>query len=827
METLLRELRFAIRNLARRPGFAATVIGTLTLGIAATTVVFSLVAGSLLRPPPFLGADRLVVLYRTASQGEATPRLTRWSYPRLTELARTARSFEAIASFGPNEINLGGGGEPERVTAEVVSASYFPLLRVGATLGRTFAAEEDSTPGTHPVVVVGHELWIRRFGADTGMLGRPIRANGELVTVIGVLPPGFRGLTGKAELWVPRMMAPKLTYQGYLTSEENFISVAGRLREGVTLAAARAELETVGNRIATAFPDEENTPTRWSATAVPLGEARVDAGNRRALLFLFGAVGFLLLLACTNVAGLGLAQSISRRHEITVRLALGASRRVLARQLMTESLVLGLTGGALGALLAAYLVRAVRLPSPPPSAGNMYGAVGDFGAAPMDGAVLGFSLLASLVAVMLSGLVPAIHAGRADLALELKDRTASTGGSRRLGGRLQSSLVVAEVALALVLSIGGGLLFKSLQRLQGHPVGVDADQVLTFRIQPSDVRYPADRAPELLDRVVAAVEAVPRVRSVTVDACAPLGTTCANSTLYIVGRPEPAPDQAPPVMRHYVAPGHFTTLGIPVLAGRAFTADDRADRPNVAIINQTAANRFFPGQSPLGQRVWFGGGSRFSHRDSSATIVGVVGDVSYGSIERGPVPSVYTPYRQFSYAQRMVMARIDGDPMSRAGAIRGAVAGVDDLPIFDIRPLSDRLGDAWARTRFAARLMGGFAALALLFAVGGVYGIVTQSVNQRTRELGIRTAVGATAADLRRLVVGQGVALAAWGVAIGVLAALALGRLMGALLFEVSPADPTVFVALAAASIAAAGLASYLPARRAAAVDPVISLRAD
>lgn len=806
METLVREVRFAIRSLARRPGFAATVVATLALGIAGTTVVFSLVSGALLTPPPFEHPDRLVLVYRTAAEGTGAPRLTRWSFPRLTQLRRSARSFEALAAFGQSEFNLALGREPERVGAEQVSAAYFSILRARPALGRLFRADEDSTPGTHPVAIIGHDLWVRRLGADTGIVGRSIRVNSELLTVIGVMPKGFDGLTGHAELWVPEMMAPRLSYREHLTTDQNFISVIGRLRAGTSVEDAKRELAVLGTRIAAELPDQDEAPATWRATAIPLAEARIDPNNRRALGVLFAAVGVLRLLACTNVAGLGVAEAVSRRQEITVRLALGAGRTRLIGQLLTETAVLGAAAGGLGTVVATYLVRVIPVPTPTPGPANRYGAVGTFASSSVDGTVLGFAVLASVVAILISGLIPAVYAGRTDLASELKDRT---GAGRRGAGPVQAGLVVIEMALALVLAVGGGLLLESLRRLQAYPLGIDPEPVLTFRIQPSDVRYPSERAPELLDRVLAAVRGVPGVRLASVDACAPLGVSCANSTLYVVGRPEPAPDRAPGIMRHYVGPDHFATLGIPILSGRPFALDDRVGRPNVAIINQTAARRFFAGEDPLGRRIWFGGGSRFDRPDSSATIVGVVGDVPYGSLERGPVPSVYTPYRQFTYAFRTVMVR------------------VDDLPIFEVRPLTERLGDTWARTRFIARLLGSFAVLALLLAVGGVYGVVSHSVNQRTREMGIRSALGATANNLVRLVVGQGVRLAAWGIGIGAFTALALGRLIGSLLYGVQPTDPVVFGGLSLVLAGAAGLASYWPARRAAQVDPVVSLRAN
>jgi putative ABC transport system permease protein len=827
MEPWWRDIRIAARSLARTRTFTLTAVVTLALGIAANTAVFSLAYGTLLRPLPFTDPGRLVVVYRTAAEAGRGTLHRRWSYPRLQALRRSARSLEPIAAFGRSDWNLGGdGADPERVPGEPVSASYFAALGTTPVLGRVFSPEEDSTPGTHPVALVSHALWLRRFGGDSAILGRAIRVNQELLTVVGVMPPRFGGLTGRAELWVPQMMAPRVSYANHLTTDQNFISVVARLRPGVTLAQARAELAGLGARIAAELPDEVDVPTTWGATAVPLAEARIDPAQRRSVLFLFGAVAFLLVLACANLAGLGLARAAGRRQEIAVRVALGAGRGRLIRSLLTENALLGLAGGGIGTILALGIIQVLRAPTRAPGPGNMYGALGEFAAARMDLVVLGFTALASLAAIILSGLAPAVQATRADLAAELRDRTAGTGTRSRGGARVQAGLVVLEIALALVLSVGAGLLLASLRRLETHPLGVDPHRVLTFRIMPSEVRYGTAEAPLLIDRVVEAVAAIPGVRSVTVDACAPLGH-CASSTLYVAGRPEPPPGQAPFVLRHYVGWDHFTTLGIPLLKGRAFSPQDRAGRGKVTIINETAARRFWPGEDPIGRRVWFGSGSAFAGPDSAAEIVNIVGDVPYGSLERGPPPSFYTPYRQFTYPFRTVLLKTAGDPEAYAQAVRRAVGTVDDLPIFDARPLTDLLADARAPTRFNATLMVAFAVLSVLLAAGGVYGVVAHSVSTRMRELGIRAALGATQGRLLRLVLGQGLGLAAVGVGLGVAAALSLGRLARALLFQVSETDPLILGTQAAVLLGVALLASYRPARRATRADPVAALRAD
>jgi putative ABC transport system permease protein len=827
LEALVRNIGIAIRTLGRRRGFSITAVLTLAAGVAANTVVFGVVWASLWRPLPFPSPELLMLIHRTASEQGGPAQMLRWSYPRYAMLRDEVQSFERIASFGPAAWNLGGpGGEPEHIDGEVVSAGYFELLGVGAEHGRTFAASEDSTPGTHPVVVVSHSLWMRRYGGDPSVLGRDLAVNGVRLTVVGIMPSGFAGLSGHAELWVPEMMAPLISYPEHLTTDQNFISVIGRLRDGVTRGQAVTELRGLGARIEAMLPDENEVPTEWSATAVSLADARIDAGNRRSLLLLMGAVGFLLLLACTNLMALGLAHAATRRREVTVRLALGSSRSGIARMLLLESAVIGVVGGALGILLAAVVVQVVHPPPILPSWINMYGTVGTFSAGGLDVPVLLFSIAVTMVAVAFSGAMPALVAGRTDLASDLRDR-AGAGRRGRSRFRSQSVLVVAEIALALVLSVASGLLLVSLRALRSQPLGFRPDHLLTFQIDPPEVRYATEDAPALLDRVLAAVTAVPGVESATVDACAPVGTRCANTTLFVAGRPQPQPGQAPVVYRHYVGDDHFATLGVPLLRGRAFRASDREGSPRVAVINETAARRFWPDSDPIGERVWFGGGSYYSSADSTTEIVGVVGDVPYGSLEQEIRPSVYTPYHQFTYAFRTVIVRTSVEPGRLAAALRSAVAGVDGIPIYDVRTMEDRLGDAWATTRFNATLLGAFAIVALLLAAGGIYGVVARSVAQRRREIGIRMAVGAAGRDVLRMILVQVMRLAGLGVAIGIVLALTLGRFMRALVFDVAPTDARVFAVQSIVLFGAALLASAIPARRATRVDPLTTLRSE
>ncbi|MDQ6886258.1 MAG: ABC transporter permease [Gemmatimonadota bacterium] len=831
MNDFRQDLRVALRGIRRAPTFTAVAMTTLALGVGANAAMYAAVHAALLRPLPFASPDRLAMLYITASEPGRPTESERWSYPRYLLLRGSAAPFSALATYGAQSFNL-EGPEPERVAAEQVSAAYFATLGVQPAIGRTFLPEEDDTPGSHPVAIIGERLWRRRFAGAPTIVGSQIRVNGSALTVVGIMPDSFSGLTGVAELWVPEMMAPVLSYADHLTTNQNFISVVGRLRPGVDIARARAAMDVIGARIQSAQPTAFDVPgTTFSATAVPLSEARLNPAHRRSLLLLFGAAGLVLALSIVNLANLFLGAVSSRRREIALRVALGATRVRIVRQLMAESVIMALGGGCLGAAVAWSVTRVLAPPSTPAGPGNLYGQLGEFSALHMDGTVVVFSLLVALLASLLFSGVPAVVTASLDPVTALKAGTSGASGtSVRLGGiDIRALIVIAEIALALIVSVGAALMGDTLARLRRAPIGVRADHVLTFRVQPPETRYPPPVAGPFLERLLARIDALPGVVFSSVDGCAPLGLTCANSTLFIVGRPRPAAGRAPPVMRHYVGPDHFRTLGIPLIAGRSFEASDRAGRPRVAILNETAARRFFNPENPLGKRVWFGGGSSFDRPDSSAEIVGIVGDVRYGSVADGRMPpSFYTPYLQFTYAARTVMVRTSDDPLAAVPAIRRAVAGGEGgLPIFDVRSLDQRIDDASAQTRFETLLLGGFAVIALMLSAAGTYGVLTQETARRTREMAVRMALGAAPSAVSRLVMMQGARLAVSGLVVGIAGAIALTRLLGSMLHEVSAGDPWIFAASALLLATVALTATWIPARRSARVDPLIILRGE
>jgi putative ABC transport system permease protein len=836
MESLVHDIRIAIRGLRRHRALAAGVVATLALAIGAGVATFALAQAALITPPPFAEPGRLAMLYTTRVAPGESPDRYRWSYPRFRLLQRSLSTAAYVGSYGLASVNLSGTSpDGERVSAEPVHAEpvgggYFAALGARPRLGRLFSDAEDTDPAVPPVVLLGHDLWTRRYAADAGVIGHVTRVNGTDLTIIGIMPPGFRGLTGRAELWFPAEQAPSLTYPEYTTTNQDFISVVARLRPGATMATLRAELETVGAAIQRQLPSEAETPDDvFGATARTLAEVRVNETTRRALLVLLGAGLVVLLLACANVSSLLIANAASRQREMAVRMALGATRARLARQLVTETMVLSTLGGVLGVALAWWVTRIVVPPEGSIAPGNFYGSVGEFVRPRIDPMLLAFAAGVTIAATLLCGLAPALTAVRTGLSTSMRHGGSITRSGHGARLSLRGLAVAGELALAVVLLTGGSLMLATLARLRGEPIGIEPTRVLTFGVRPPEVRYPTTQASAFIERLLAAIAAVPGVEAATVDGCAPLGTSCARSSLLIAGRPAPRAGEAPPIMRHYVGPDHFRTLAIPVRAGRTFTSSDRVGRAGVAIVNEAAARRFWPDASPIGARIWFGGGSAWTSPDSSVEVVGVVGDVPYQvGEERLTLPAVYTPYLQFTYSTRTVMVRTAGDPAAALRTVRDALRDVEpDLALYDLGLLSDQLGDAWSRQRFTTGVLTAFAALALVLAATGVFGVVAGSVTDRSREIGIRLALGATPLDVARLVVRQGMILPLFGVMVGAVLAFPAAQALRGLLYGVSATDPRVFGAVVLSLAGLAFVATVIPARRATRVDPRVTMQAE
>jgi putative ABC transport system permease protein len=806
LETLWQDVRFGGRMLIKNPTFTIVAVLALALGIGANSAIFSVVNTVLLRPLPYKEPDRLMTVWEDNS---------RHGYPRDTPAAANFidwrdqnQVFEGMAAMAELSFNLTGGGEPERIDGRRVSANLFPLLGVEPQLGRAFLSEEDR-PGAQRVVIMSHGLWQRRFGSDQNIIGRPLTLNGESYTVVGVMPPQFQFPTRGDELWVPIAFDSREA----ANRGRHYLEVVARLKSGVTPQQAQAEMNTIAARLQQQYPEQN---TGLGAAVVPLHE-QVVGDIKPALLVLLGAVGFVLLVACANVANLLLARAAVRQKEIATRIALGASRLRLMRQFLTESILLAVLGGGLGLLLSLWGVNLLKAFIPE--------NISQAKAVTIDARVLGFTLLVSLLTGLIFGLAPAVQASNLNLNETLKEGGRdSAAGSR--GNRIRGLLVVAEVAVSLVLLIGAGLLINSFLRLRNVDPGFRADNLLTMRIVLSAQKYPdRERRAVFYDELLRRVESLPGVKSAAVANWIPLVSQGDSIGVTIEGRPAPAPGQANIVVTRVVSPHYFETMGIQLLRGRQFAEQDRVDSPPVAVISETMARRYWPGEDPTGKRIAPG---RPESADDWVTVVGVMKDVRQFELNADPKPQMYLSYEQgwSFFAPSHLVVRTEAEPRSLAATVRGAVWSIDkDQPVSNISTMEDVLSESIARQRFSMLLLGIFAAVALLLAAVGLYGVMSYSVAQRTHEIGIRMALGAQTRDVLKLAVGQGLKLVLIGVVLGLVAAFILTRVLASLLYGVSATDPITFITISLVLISVALLASYIPARRATKVDPLIALR--
>jgi predicted permease len=827
METIVQDLRYAFRALRRARGTAAITIATLAIGIAATTTMFSVVYATLLRPLPFSDPDRLVMLYVVRQAPRSGRVEMRWPLAKIVALKDAVHSFEPVATYTTaNTVSVAGEAGAEQTDTEIISSAYLEVVGVRVAAGRPLSADEDR-PG-HAVALASAELWRRQFGNVPFEPNRTLLVNAVPLTIVGVLPDGFRGLSGQARLWIPIGMAPQLTYRDYLTTPQHFINVIARLKPSVSLEQANAELAAIAPRLTNAV-DPNAEPAAWSSIARPIGDARIDPVLRRSSLILFAAVACLLLVTCINVAALVLMQTHLRVREIAVRIAIGAGRGRIVRQLLTEASVLALCGGALGVLLAAWGIAWFRQLAPdilgPTHTG--YVQLGAFASPEMDGVALLFTAVLTLGCTLVAGLAPAIQASRSDSASASAIGHAARSTMRPEAGRTLRSLAGAQIAIAVLLVAGALLLLATFLRLQQTRVGFDPSRVLVFWLTPPGSRYPPETGPAIIEQLLESVQRVPGVSYAAVNRCTPFSSSCARTILFQPERPTP-PALAPSVGRHYVSSDYFRALGIRVLKGRALTNDDRAGRPPVTVVNETAAQRFWPGEDPIGRHVWFGSAAGFMDPAKPVEVVGIVSDVKYWPLDEPPGPDFYTSYLQFAYPDTGVILQASGDPLALVPSLRAAVARVDrTIPVSDIRLLDDRVAEVLSRPRFTAMGMMAFAAVTALLAAMGIFGAISAGVTARTRELAIRLALGATAARLRDLVLAQALQLAAIGCVAGLAAAWLALRVLGGVLFGVTPADPILLGSATIIMAAVALLAALLPARRAAATDPMVVLRSE
>jgi putative ABC transport system permease protein len=803
MRTLLQDLRFGLRTLLKRPGFAAVAVLTLALGIGANTAIFSVVNAVLLRPLPFKDSERLVVVYETT---QAVPR-DFVSVPDLQDYRAASRSFEEFATFVPQSVNHTGSGEPERVVGAFATSSIFPVLGVGVARGRAFNAEDDAAGGGL-VAILSNEFWQRRFAGDPGVLGRSLTFNGEPYTVVGVMPAGFQ-LHGVA----PDVLLPAQKWPNYKVARASHNAwVIGRLKGGVTRATAEEELRSIAKRLEEAYPEDNRGR---GVEVVGLQEHQVE-DIRPALLILLGAVGFILLIACANIANLLLARGAARRKEVALRSALGASRVRLLRQLLTETLLLALAGGAAGLLFAQWGVDALltlNTAEIPLQNGLRLDAS-------LDARVLLFSLGLSVLTGFVFGIVPALQLSKADVNRDLKEGggTVGEGGSR---SRLRGAFVVSQVALSLVLLVGAGLLLNSFYRLLRAEPGFDPRNLLTMEYRLPKNRYAKGEQQWAFHReVVERVSRVPGVESAAVVRGLPFSGNGGSLTYAVPDRPAPPAGQEPKALENAIDPNYLRTVGLPLLRGRNFTEQDGPDTQPVVLINRTMAEKLWPGEDPLGKRI------DFPEAKMSASVVGVVGDAKQYDIGERQEPQVYTAYAQNPHIFGTLVVRARVEPLSLSKSVREAVWSVDpEQPVWKVRTVEYLLGVNVADRRFVLYLMACFAGLAVLLTALGIYGVVSYTVAQRKHEIGVRVALGAQGRDVLRLVLRHGMGLALAGVCVGLAASLAVTRLLAGMLYGVTPTDPPTYAAVALLLAGVALLACLLPALRATRVDPIEALR--
>ena len=800
---LSQDLRYGLRMLLKNPGFTIVAIIALALGIGANTAIFSVVNTVLLRPLPYKDPDRLVMVWEDNSKQ---------GFPRDTPAAANYidwrdqnHVFEGMAAMVEISFNLTGAGDPERIDGQRVSANLFSLLGINPQLGRAFLPEEDR-PGANHVVIMSHGLWQRQFGADPAIIGKPINLNGESFTVVGVMPRGFQFPTRADQLWIP------IAFDTTEARERgnHYLQVIARLKPGITLERTQAEMTTIAGRLEQQYP---KTNTSIGAVVTPLHE-RVVGDIKPALLILLGAVAFVLLIACANVANLLLARAAVRQKEIALRLAVGASRSRLMRQFLTESVLLSVFGGAVGLFLSFAGLDLLKRFVPP----NISHAQ----AATIDVKVLIFTVLVSVVTGLIFGLAPATQAANFNLNDTLKESGRDPGSG---GNRIRGLLVISEVAVSFVLLIGAGLLINSFMRLRNVDPGFRPEKLLTMKIVLPEVRYP-DRATRsaFYTELIRQVETVPGVKSAAVATSLPLTDTGNSIGISIEGRPDPGPDHVPIVITRIVSSRYFETMGIPLLKGRVFTEQDRAESTGVVVVSEITARRLWPGEDPIGKRI---SGWSTDPQRKWVQIIGVVKDVRQFGLAADPKLQIYLPYEQARFFEpRALIVQTDVDPMSLATMVRRTVWEIDkDQPVSDISSMEEIVSQSVARQRFSMLLLGVFAGLALLLAAVGIYGVMSYSVAQRTHEIGIRIALGAQRSDVLKMTVGEGLRLVSTGVVIGLAAALILTRVMSSLLFGVSANDPTTFITISLILVSVAVLASFVPALRATRVDPVFALR--
>ena len=808
METIIKDIRYAIRGLLQRPGFTAIALITLALGIGANTAIFSVVNAVLLRPLPFRDPEQLVIVWEDAAFA-GFPRNTP-APANYADWKTQNQSFVDMAATAEKSFNITGDGEPERVTAHAVTANFFPLFGVPPLLGRGFTPDEDR-PGGNKVAVLSYSLWQTRYGGDRQIINHDILLNGEKFSVVGVMPSGFQFLDKEVRLWVPlALSAEELANRG-----GHYLNIVARLKSGVGLSQAQADMNAVMRRIVNDNP-RETFDGKLGAIVIPLRDQLVSDA-RGSLVVLLVAVAFVLLIACANVAGLLLARAVGRRREVALRMALGAGRARVIRQLLTESLLLSLVAGVLGTLLAYWSFSFLQGLVPAEMALST--------SLTLDTRILVFTILVSIVTGIVFGLVPALQAARVDLNEALKQ-----GGTRTTSsGRLRSALIVFEVALSVVLLIGAGLLIQTLFQIFQQYSILKPEKVLTLRTElpRAKAKEPQQRN-QFLQQVLERVEHLPGVESAGYTTSIPLSWKGGTNGFYPEGLKAPVPGMAYDANHRQVSANYLQTMNIPLRQGRYFDARDNAQAIPVAIVNETMARQYWPGENALGRRFKLG-----DPDDKDAPwiqIVGVVGDIRQMGLDEPVKAEMYFPYEQIKdqswYTPRDLVIRTSSETSSLVGAVRQVIREVDpDQPVSNIATMSEVLSTEAAERRMGMIMLVGFAALALLLASLGIYGVLAYFVTQHTSEIGVRQALGATPRNILFLVLKKGMGLTLLGIVIGLAGSFALTRLMSSLLFGVKASDPLTFVTVPLVLGLVALFACLIPARRATRIDPLVALR--
>ncbi|HEX8290318.1 MAG TPA: ABC transporter permease [Pyrinomonadaceae bacterium] len=803
LEDLWQDIRYGARMLMKKPGFTFVAVLTLGLGVGANTAIFSVVNALVLRPLPYAEPDRLVMV--SAGGREASP-------ADFFDWQAQSRTLDDLSALSYWNANLGGVEAPERIQGFLVTAGLFPMLGVRPMMGRTFTPEE-MRKENDGVVVLSYEVWRRVLGSDRSVLGKTLTINARQRTVVGVMPPGFQ-FYDKAEAWAPLALDPHDASVG--ARRAHYLIAAARLKPGVTIQQAQAEMNAINRRLGEQYPETDaNRPVKL----VSVHEYLVGP-VRPALLALVGMVGFVLLIACANVANLLLARNAARQREFALRVALGAGRLRIVRQLLTESALLAVTGGGLGLLVALWGVELLVARIPP---GWVSGIPLSEGVR-VDARVLTFTLVVSLVTGLVFGLAPALQVSQPDLNGVLKEGGRAGGAGGRRQRRLRGLLVVAEVALSLTLLIGAGLMVRSFVELMRVPSGFNAANVLTMKLALPGLKYTKDeQVAGFYAQALESIAAVPGVEAVGATTTLPLGGGDQTTEVLVAGRPAPAAGQRPEVSFRDISPDYFRALGIPLLRGRTFTERDDGGSPGVAVLNETMARRLFGApEAALGQRLTDADGK------NEREVVGLVGDVRHAGLDAEPKAEMYVPFTQEASNSMTLVVRTASDPASFAPAMRARLLAIDkDEPAYDVRTMERVVAESVSQRRLTMLLFGLFAALALALATIGIYGVMSYTVSQRAHEIGVRVALGAQRRDVLRLVIADGMALTLGGVVLGLAAAFALTRLLASLLYGVKATDPATYAAISLLLATVALLACYLPARRATKMDPLTTLRAE